>query len=201
LSAWLRRNVKYLIVAVLVVLVVSLGVYDWYIGYLYDHLQTATNSMNAEAFESWLTEVASIEHVLRSVETNFDIREVLNYTYAANQFASILDWSIEVMRPPDFAEHLYLQVAGATSLLHIGLSRMATTPADTLRNLDGGDLLMLENLTTTFHALRDFVGTVEYACYELGPVQWLQQRGILAQVLDYIEQIKSIVIDIYTKYM
>lgn len=202
MSIWSKENTKYLILAILLILVISLGLHDLHNINLSNHLQITTYYMCSEAFQSWLDEIESAKHILKPARTNFDVKEAMNYTFSAKQFANIMDWTIEVLpRPQDFAEHLYNHLAMATVMLHEAVSAMATKPAATLRNLDSDILLKLGNLTTTFQNLLDLVGTVERAYYEIGPIQWLEKKGILIQVTDYVKQIRSISTEIYAEYL
>lgn len=201
MSIWLKEKAKYLIAAVLLILAISVGLHDLCNINLSNHLQRTTNYMCSEAFQSWLDEIKSVNHILKLAKTNFDVKEAINYTFAAKQFGNIMDWTIEVLpRPQDFEEHLYNRLAMATLILHEAVSATAAESDAKVLDLDDDTLQELDNLTTTFQNMLDLVGTVDHAYYEIGPVQWLEKKGILTEVTDYVKQIESISIEIYAKY-
>lgn len=204
---WLRENRKNLIGVVAIGLIIFLTLHDLVnIGASY-HLQKTINYMSAEAFKSWLDEMKSIKIILEPAKTNLDVKEAMNYTFAAQRFANILDWEIEVFpRPANFAEHLYLHIAGATYALNKAVSAIATKPPTTLRNLDDDTLQKIGNLTTTIENLADSVGAIglieagRRKFYDVGPVQQLEQKGILNQVINYVEQIEATSLEIWEIY-
>lgn len=163
--------------------------------------------MSAEAFESWLDEMKSIKITLEPAKANLDVKEAMNYTFAAQRFANILDWEIEVLpRPANFAEHLYLHIAGATYVLNKAISAIATKPPITLQNFDDDVLEKIGNLTTTIENLVGSVGTVGYVgtagheFYDVGPVQQLEEKGVLNQVINYVKQIEATALEIWEIY-
>ena len=191
--AWLRENKRYLVGVVVFVLIVFLALYALNGMYVSDYLQARINYMSAEAFQSWLEEMKSIKNILEFAKTNLDVKGAMNHTLSANRFGTILVWEIEVHRPPDFAEHLYLHTHSATFLLDDAVSAIATKPPITLRNLDDATLQKLENLTTTIENLVNSVGTIKDGVH---PVQQLEEKGVLNQVINYVKQIKATSIEI-----
>lgn len=173
--ACLRKRKSYFIVALISILIVSAGLN------LYDNLyakpvmQTRINYMSAEAFQSWLDEMKSIKSILKLAETNLDVKEAMNYTFAAKRFAEILEWQIEISRPPNFAEHLHLRISGATVMLDRAVSAIAIKPPITLRNLDEDTLQKIGNLTMTIENLVSSVGTVNDG---IDPVQQLEEKAV-----------------------
>jgi len=153
--------------------------------------------MTTEAFQAWLNEMESIKSILKLAKTNLDVKEAMNYTFATQQFANILDWRIEVYRPTNFAEHLYLRIAMATVMLDHAVSAIATKPPTTLRNLDDDTLQKIGNLTVTIENLVNSVGTVRDG---VDPVQQLEEIGVLNQVINYVKQIEATSIEIWEMY-
>ena len=194
---WLRENRKYLLGIGILVLIIFLAVDDLNNRYVSGYLQKRIDYMSTEAFQSWLDEMESIKSILKLAKTNLDVKEAMNYTFAAKQFANILDWEIEVHRPPNFAEHLYNRIAVATVTLDDAVSAIATKPPTTLRNLDGNTLQKLENLTATIENLLNSVGTVEVGVH---PVKQLEKKDVLSQVMGYVKQIKATSIEIWEIY-
>lgn len=190
---WLRENRKHLVGVVLFVLIIFLALHDLSNIEASNHRQITMNYMSAEAFQSWLHEMESVKSILKVAKTNLDVEEAMNCTFAAKQFANILDWKIEVYRPPNFAEHLYLRIAVATVALYDAISAIATKPPTTVRNLDDNTLQKIENLTVTIENLVNSVGTVRDG---VDPVQQLEEEGLLNQVIDYCKQIQETSIEI-----
>ena len=198
---WLRENRKYLVGVVVFVLIIFLASHDILNIGTSNHLQETINYMSAEAFQSWLDEIESIKSVLELAKTNLDVREAMNYTFAAQQFANILDWEIEVLpRPANFAEHLYLHIASATLALNKAVSAIGTKPPTTLQNLDDDVLQKIGNLTVSIENLLNAAGTLERAHYDVGPVQQLEEKGILNQVINYVKQIGATSLEIWEIY-
>lgn len=186
--AFLRKKKSYFIVALISILTVSvvLNLYDNF--YAKPVMQTRINYMSAEAFQSWLNEMKSIDTILKLVSTNLDVKEAMNYTFAAKGFAGVLVWQIEISRPPNFAEHLYLRVSGATYMLDKAVSTIATKPPTTLRNLDHNTLEKIGNLTITIENLVNLVGTVSDG---VDRVQQLEEKAVLNQTINALLQIET----------
>lgn len=204
---WLRENRKNLVGVVAIVLIIFLTLHDLVNIGASNHLQKKINYMSAEAFKSWLDEMKSIKIILEPAKANLDVKEAMNYTFAAQRFANILDWEIEVLpRPANFAEHLYLHIAGATYALNKAISAIATKPPTTLQNFDDDVLEKIGNLTTTIENLVGSVGTVGYVgtagheFYDVGPVQQLEEKGVLNQVINYVKQIEATSLEIWEIY-
>lgn len=193
----LRRKKSYFIVALISILIVSVGLN------LYDNLytkpvmQTRMNYMSAEAFQSWLDEMISIRSILELAETNLGVKEAMNYTFAARRFETILVWQIEISRPPNFAEHLYLRISRATYMLDRAVSAIATKPPITLRNLDDDTLQKIRNLTMTIENLVSSVGTINRG---VDPVQQLEEKAVLTQVINFLTQIETTSTEIWEMY-
>lgn len=204
---WLRENRKNLVGVAAIGLIIFLTLHDLVNIGTSNHLQKTINYMSAEAFKSWLDEMKSIKIILEPAKTNIDVKEAMNYTFAAQRFANILDWEIEVFpRPANFAEHLYLHIAGATFALNKAVSAIATKPPTTLQNVDDDVLEKIGNLTTTIENLVGSVGTAGYVgtagreFYDVGPVQQLEEKGVLNQVINYVKQIEAISLEIWEIY-
>jgi len=204
---WLRENRKNLVGVVAIVLIIFLTLHDLVNIGASNHLQKKINYMSAEAFKSWLDEMKSIKIILEPAKANLDVKEAMNYTFAAQRFANILDWEIEVLpRPANFAEHLYLHIAKATYALNKAISAIATKPPTTLQNFDDDVLEKIGNLTTTIENLVGSVGTVGYVgtagheFYDVGPVQQLEEKGVLNQVINYVKQIEATSLEIWEIY-
>jgi hypothetical protein len=181
------RNKKIIFIVVLIsILIVSvvLNLYDNL--YVIPVMQTRINYMSAEAFQAWLDELKSLKAILEPAKTNLDVKEAMNHTYAATRFAEILEWQIEISRPPNFAEHLYLRISTATLVLDQVVSAIATKPPVTLRNLDDNTLQKIRNLTMNIENIVSSVGTVDTG---VNPVQQLEEKGVLNQVKNYLRQI------------
>lgn len=195
--AYIRKKKSYFIIALISILIVSVSLN------LYDNLytkpvmQTRISHMSAEAFQSWLDEMQSITSILKLASTNSDVKEAMNYTFAAKRFAIILEWQIEISRPPNFAEHLYLRVSGATNMLDRAVTAAATKPPITLRNLDDATLQNIEYLTITIENLASSVGTVNDG---VDPVQQLEKKAVLIQVIDYLMQIRTTSAEIWESH-
>jgi len=198
---WLRENRKNLVGVVAIVLIIFLTLHDLVNIGASNHLQKKINCMSAEAFKSWLDEMKSIKIILEPAKANLDVKEAMNYTFAAQRFANILDWEIEVLpRPANFAEHLYLHIAGATYALNKAVSAIATKPPTTLQNFDDDVLEKIGNLTTTIENLVGSVGTAGHEFYDVGPVQKLEEKGVLNQVINYVKQIEATSLEIWEIY-
>lgn len=197
MKGWLRENRKYVVGIGALALIAFLGLHDLYNYLMWTGLQRTMNYMSAHAFQSWLHEIESAKSILEVAETNFDVKEAMNTTFAAKQFASILTWQIEVYRPPDFVEHLHLRIAGAAIGLHRAVSGIATKPPITLRNLDDDTLQRIENLTITIESLIESVGTVRRG---VDPTQQLEEKGVLSQVIDYCKQMQTTSYEIWAMY-
>lgn len=185
--AHLRKR-KYFIVVLISILFVSvvLNLYDNM--YTIPVMQTRISYMSAEAFQSWLAEMESVMSILEFASTNLDVKEVMNYTFAAKRFAEILVWQIEISRPANFAEHLYLRVSSATGMLDRAVTAVAAKPPITLRNLDDVTLQKIGNLTMTIENLVSSVGTVNDG---VDPVRQLEEKAVLSQVINYLMQIRT----------
>lgn len=194
---WLRENKRYLVGVVVFVLIIFLALDDFNNRYVSGYLQKKINYMSAEAFQSWLHEMENVKSILDFARTNFDVKEALNYTFAAKRFVNILDWEIEVHRPPDFAEHLYRWITLATLMLDKAVSAIAKKSPTTLRNLSDDTLQKLQNLTATIQNLVDSMGPVEDGVH---PVKQLEEKGALSQVIDYAKQIETTSIEIWEIY-
>lgn len=192
-----RKKKSYLVVVSISILIVSVGLN------LYDNLytkpvmQTRINYMSAEAFQSWLDETKSIERILKLAKTNLDVKEATNYTFAAKRFAEILEWQIEISRPPNFAEHLYLRISSAIGMLDRAVTAVATKPPITLQNLDDDTLQKIGNLTMTIENLVSSVGTINDG---IDPVQQLEEKAVLNRVINYLMQIRTTSTEIWEMY-
>jgi len=145
--------------------------------------QKRTDYMCAEAFKHWLEEMKSVKSILEVAETNLDVVPAMNYTAAALGFANVLAWTIEIERPANFGEHLYLQIAGATiRIWEFESDRAWEANHIGVQNLTDGTLQWILNKTQTIQSLIDTVGQVEY---DIDPVKQLEERGTLTQVTDY----------------
>lgn len=195
---WLKENRRYVVGVVVIVLVIFLALSDLYNISLANRRETIIDYMSAEAFESWLGEMEGIKNVLELATTNLDVREAMNYTLRARAFGRILEWQIEVFpRPPNFAEHLYLHIAGATWVLDKAVSAIATKPPTTLRNLENNTLQEIGNLTVTIENLANLVGKVDS---RVNPVQQLEEKGVLNLVINYLKQIEETSGEIWELY-
>lgn len=193
----LREKKSYFIVALISILIVSVALN------LYDNLytipveQTRIRYMSAEAFQSWLDEMKSIKSILQIARTNVDVRDAMNYTLAANGFATTLEWQIEISRPPNFAEHTYLRVSSATSALDKAVTAIATKPPISSRNLDYTTLQKIGNLTLTIENLANSVAIVTDG---VDPVQQLEEKAVLNDVTSYLKQITTTSLEIWEMY-
>jgi hypothetical protein len=169
---------------------------------LYDNLhvkpvmQTRMDYMSSEAFQSWLDELESIGDILEIAETKGDALKASNLTRTALRFANVLEWQIEIVRPPDFEEHLYLRISGATSMLRKGLS-LIPRHLRAQDNLDVWTLQKIENLSTTIETLVDSVGTVRDG---VDPVQQLEEKAVLNQVKNHLLQITTTSAEMWQMY-
>ena len=195
--ARLRKKKSYFIVVLISILIASVGLNLYDNLYVIPVMQTRMNYLSAEAFQSWLDEFGSIGDILEIAETNLDVKEAMNHTFTAGRFATILVWQIEISRPPDFAEHLYLRISGATSMLKRAVSAIAIKPPTALRNLNVETLQKIENLTTTIETLVDSIGIVIRG---IDPVQQLDEKGNLNEVIDYCKQIEETSTEIWEMY-
>lgn len=183
----LRKKKSYFIVALISILIVSV-VLNLDAHARVRVMQTRISYMSAEAFRSWLDEMKSVKGIIEFASTNLDAKEVMNYTFAAKRFAEILVWQIEISRPPNFAEHLYLRVSTATGMLDRAVTAVATKPPITLRNLDDVTLQKIGNLTMTIENLVSSVGTVKDG---VDPVRQLEEKAVLSRVINYLIQIRT----------
>jgi len=193
----LRKKKSYFVGVLILILFVSVGLNLYDNLYTKPMMQERMNYMSAEAFQSWLDEIKSIKSILERAKTNLDVKEAVNYTFAAKQFANVLEWQIEIPRPPNFAEHLYLRISGAAIMLDKAVSAIAMKTPTTLRNLEYETLQRTGNLTATIENLVDSVGTVRDG---VDPVQQLEKKGVLNQVINYLKQVEATSIEIWAMY-
>jgi len=160
---------------------------------LYDNLhvkpvmQKRMDYMSSEAFQGWLEEFERIGDILEIAETKGDALKAFNLTRSAVRFANVLEWQIEIVKPLDVEEHLYLRIYNASGWLMGGLS-VITRHYTIQANLSVWDLQHIENITTTIESLVDSVGTVRDG---VDPVQQLVEKGVLNQVNNYLLQIRT----------
>jgi hypothetical protein len=197
LIAHLRKKKSYFIVALISILIVSvvLNLYDN--SYTIPVEQTRIRYMSAEAFQSWLGEMKSIKSILQIARTNVDVKDAINYTLAANGFANILEWQIEISRPPNFAEHLYLRVSTATYMLDRAVTAVATRPLIFLRNLDDTTIQKIGTLTITIENLASSVVIVTNG---VDPVRQLEEQAFLNDLTSYLMQITTTSSEIWEMY-
>jgi len=180
------KNKKYLVGILVLVLIISvaLNLYDYFV--TFPQMHATTNNMRTEALKAWLSKMSLIKNLLSRAKTNDDIRDCEDHASWAELFEDVSESGIDIF---ESGKELYKGVSKAAYYLQYSLHRIYVgnqTGYVFTRNLDQYELVIIGNLTKTIENLES---ATSLALDGVEPTQQLKDAGVLADVLEYLEQI------------